>query len=176
MRLLPYYFLAYVFIPLRGRFQPSSVIPFYAVQYRTKKAPRREKFSLLSLNASMVYNEFLSFLLCYAAVFSILLDLIRKNLNICPHFDTTDFLYQNQNTLLIFLQNIFQFLRPFFAKRFKVKKLAIYCIARNRSWLLVIFPGPKIIFLKYQVLHSPVKYEISISGPGWSDDPSRLRQ
>ncbi len=48
------------------------------------------------------------------------------------------------------------------------------CIAKNWSWLLVAFFRPKIIIVKYGVLHSPVKYEISSSLPGGPDDPSRV--
>ncbi len=45
-------------------------------------------------------------------------------------------------------------------------KLSSVLYAGNRSWLLVVFPRPKIIVVKYYVLHSPVKYEISSSGQG----------
>jgi hypothetical protein len=45
------------------------------------------------------------------------------------------------------------------------------CIAGNRSWLLIVFPRPKIIVIKYYILYSPVKCEISSCAPGWPDDP-----
>jgi hypothetical protein len=53
-------------------------------------------------------------------------------------------------------------------------RYGVHCIAGNQFWLLVVFPRPKIIVVKYYIPNSPVKYDISSSVLGRLDDPSQV--
>ncbi len=102
-----------------------------------KKCTLSQKFPLFFLTSGLliVSKEFFFNFLQYYVVLSILFKFKRKNLNICPYFDTTDFFLPKSKSASFFLTKyFFNFLDIFLAKSFKVKKLDINTRDRLKFW------------------------------------------